>query len=96
MSEPILRIRNHHSAVCGDPPIVNGDDPALYIGYFENPHGEQWIFTYHRKTGSAELRGGDTGWNTVHEVEDGSVRGLTLGREESAWLQACWRAASGR
>ena len=92
MSEPLLRIRNHHAGACGDPPIVNSDDPALYIGYFENPHGEQWIFTCDRKTGKAELRGGDTGWNTVHIVKDGLVHGLNLGHEESAWLQACWRA----
>lgn len=93
MSEPLLRIRNHHSAACGDPPIVSGDDPAVYIGYFENPHGEQWIFTFHRKTGKAELRGGDAGWNTVFEVRDGRAAGLNLGREELAWLQACWNAA---
>jgi len=94
MSEPLLRIRNHHSPACGDPPTVNGDDPAVYLGYFENPHGEQWIFTYHRGTGKAELRGGDVGWDSAHEVRDGSVPGLVLGKEESAWLQACWRAAA--
>ena len=59
MSESLLRIRNNHSVECGDPPIVNGDDADLYIGYFENMFGEQWIFTYHRKSHKAELRGGD-------------------------------------
>ncbi len=93
MSEPLLRIRNHHIPGCGDPPIVTGDDPALYIGYFENPHGEQWIFTYHRETGKAELRGGDAGWNSAHEVQDGSVRGLVLDTAERAWLMACWLSA---
>jgi len=93
MSEPLLRIRNHHVAGCGDPPIISGDDPNLYIGYFENPYGEQWIFTYHRKTHTAELRGGDVGWNTVNTVVDGKVPGLILGSEEATWLQACWRAA---
>lgn len=96
MSEPLLRIRNHHVAECGDPPIVNGDDPAVYIGYFENPHGEQWIFTYHRETKRAELRGGDAGWNTGLEVEDGIVEGLPLGQAEGMWLAACWWAATGR
>lgn len=95
MSEPLLRIRNHHGAACGDPPIVDGDDAALYIGYFENPHGEQWVFTYHRKTGKAELRGGDVGWNTMLKVKDGAVADLILGVEEAAWLKACWRAATG-
>ena len=45
MSEPLLTIRNHHSPTCGDPPIVNEEDRDTYIGYFENQHGEQWVFT---------------------------------------------------
>lgn len=94
MSEPLLKIRNHHSPTCGDPPIVNGDDPALYIGYFENPFGEQWIFTYDRKTKKGLLRGGDAGWNTALDVE-GDTPAVVLGPEESQWLKACWRAASG-
>lgn len=69
MSDPLLRIRNHHTPSCGDPPIVRGDDPSVYIGYFENPYGEQWIFTYDRKLQRGELRGGDVGWNSVHVVE---------------------------
>lgn len=95
MSEPLLRIGNHHGAGCGDPPLIASDDPDLYVGYFENPQGEQWVFTYHRQTQKAELRGGDVGWDTVHAVADGAVGGLILGREEVAWLQACWRAAVG-
>jgi hypothetical protein len=93
MSEPLLRVVNHHSASCGDPPIVNDDDRSLYIGYFENPFGEQWIFTFDRNTHKAELRGGDVGWDRVYEVTGGRVPGLILGPEELAWLQACWRAA---
>jgi hypothetical protein len=96
MSEPLLRIRNHHVPGCGDPPIVNGDDPALYIGYFENPHGEQWVFTYHRGTKRAQLQGGDSGWNKLLEVADGAVDGLTLDPVEAMWLKACWKAATGR
>src|SRR5437763_1217392 len=95
MSEPLLRIRNHHVAGCGDPPIINGDDPAVYIGYFENEYGEQWVFTYHRKTRNAELRGGDAGWNTLYKVVDGCAAGLILTEEERTWLRACWRAATG-
>jgi hypothetical protein len=95
MSEPLLRIRNHHTAQCGDPPIVNGDDPATYIGYFENPFGEQWVFTYNRDTKKAELRGGDAGWNKMFEVVAPTVMGLILSREEATWLGSCWRAATG-
>ena len=75
------------------PPIVSDEDRDIYIGYFENRHGEQWLFTCHRKTRKVELRGGDIDWNTVHKVENGTVEGLILNAEERAWLQACWRAA---
>lgn len=93
MTEPILKIPNHHAPGCGDPPIVNGDDPAVYIGYFENSFREQWIFTYDRATQRGELRGGDVGWNTVHEVENGKADGLVLDSSEAVWLQTCWQAA---
>jgi len=93
-SDPLLRIHNHHVPSCGDPPIVNSDDPDVYIGYFENSYGEQWVFTYSRKTKAGTLRGGDVGWNTPFEVPDGTAPGLILGQEEAMWLRACWSAAS--
>jgi hypothetical protein len=96
MSEPLLRLRNHHSAQCGDPPILSGDDPSVYIGYFENSYGEQWIFSYHRRTQKAELRGGDAGWNHPFEVKEGIAAGLVLAPDEATWLSACWRAVSGQ
>lgn len=92
MSDPLLQIPNHHTAACGDPPIVDGTDDC-YVGYFENPYGEQWIFTLDRTTGKATLRGGDVGWNTKFDVLDGTVADLILGPEERLWLQACWSAA---
>ena len=93
MSDPLLTIRNQHAATCGDPPIFDGSAENCYVGYFENPYGEQWIFTLDRGTGKATLRGGDVGWNTKFEVANGSVAGLNLGREEQLWLQACWASA---
>lgn len=94
MSEPLLRITNHHALTCGDPPIINSDDPNIYIGYFENTHGEQWIFTYNRKTKKAQLLGGDAGWNTRNEITDAVAPGLVLSAEEAKWLEACWHAAT--
>ena len=94
MSDPLLQIRNHHSGSSGDPPIFSGQDPSVYIGYFENTFGEQWIFTFDRKTKQAELRGGDAGWNTIFEVHDGTANGLILRPDESAWLKACWLAVN--
>ena len=95
MSEPLLQIRNRHTPECGDPPIINNDDEDLYIGYFENPFGEQWVFMHHKKTQVSELRGGDVEWNTSTPVIDGTPTGINLGKPEAAWLQACWQAATG-
>jgi len=93
MSEPLLKIRNHHAATCGDPPIINGDESHLYIGYFENEHGEQWIFTRDRKTGIATLRGGDIGWNTAIDVTSGPNTELILSASEQNWITACLKAS---
>ena len=93
MSDPLLKIANHHTAACGDPPIVDGSAENCYVGYFENPYGEQWIFTLDRGTGKATLRGGDVGWNTQFDVTNGAVADLILGKEEQLWLQACWLSA---
>ncbi len=95
MSEPLLRICNHHALECGDPPIVNSDDPNIYVGYFENPFGEQWVFTYNRETAAAELRGGDIGWNIAIPVQNGVAHDLNLGAAEKSWLSACWAACCG-
>ncbi len=92
MSEPLLKIENHHSAACGDPPIIDGSAEDCYVGYFENSFGEQWIFKLDRQTGRATLQGGDVGWNTKFEVTNGAVADLILGKEELFWLQACWLA----
>ena len=95
MSEPLLRVQNRHTGSCNDPPIVSNDDPDVYIGYFENPFGEQWIFSFDRKSGKALIRGGDAGWNTTFPVQDGEAVGLNLGAAELLWLQACWKATCG-
>ena len=73
MSDPLLKIANHHTTACGDPPIVDGSAENCCVGYFENPHGEQWIFTLDRGTGKATLRSGDVGWTTKFDVTNGTV-----------------------
>ena len=93
--KPFLQIPNHHLASCGDPPTIIGGDENVYIGYYENQHGEQWVFTYDRRTKMAQLRGGDVGWETLYAVEDGVAPDLILGLEEQLWLRACWVAATG-
>ena len=41
MSDLLLKLTNYHSAACGDPPIIDGSAENCYIGYFEDPYGEQ-------------------------------------------------------
>ncbi len=84
MSDPLLKISNHHALASGDPPIIDDSKPQQYIGYFENMFGEQWIFTRDRSTGEATLRGGDIGWNQVIDVTDGLTGNLALNATENA------------
>jgi hypothetical protein len=74
MSEPMLTIHNRHSAACGIPPAVSTEAADLYIGYFENRHGEQWIFTFDRATREARLRGRDAG----HRPRACGIRSLVV------------------
>jgi len=93
MSEPLLKIRNHHIPSSGDPPIIDGDAENSYVGYFENPYGEQWVFVFDRDSRTAILRGGDVGWNEQFDITDGSTGNLILGKEELLWLEACLLAS---
>lgn len=93
MDQPFIQFWNQHSENCGKPPAVTNASGKKYHGYFENRHGEQWVFVYDRDTKTGELRGGDIGWDTVVLVKDGHVD-VTLGKAEATWLQACWAAAT--
>ena len=54
---------NYHSRSCGRPPRLRTTaEPGLYHGHFENCHGEQFVFTFDRATGSGIVSGGDLGW----------------------------------
>jgi len=94
MSTPLLAVYNNHSPSCGVPPIARNSEET-YIGYFENMHGEQWVFTYNRKTRVGVLYGGDIDWGG-RPVVDGTVTGLPLSDEEAGWLRTCWMAAVGK
>ena len=59
----IFAAHNRHDERCGSPPrLRNTDNPSLYYGYFENRHGEQFVFTFDRTTGTGTISGGDLGW----------------------------------
>ena len=91
----LFSVSNNHVEGSGDPPIIDGDQPGFYFGYFANEHGEQAIYVYDHETGEATLRMGDVGWSDVHHVVDGEVEDLLLTTAERAWLLACWMATGG-
>jgi hypothetical protein len=66
--------------------------PNLYLGYFENEHGEQAVCVYDRDSKQAVLYLGDAGWETSHTVVDGAVPDLVLSEVERLWVRACWQA----
>jgi hypothetical protein len=60
----VFAAHNLHNVRCGSPPrLRNTDNPALYHGYFENRHGEQFVFTLDQATGTGTISGGDLGWD---------------------------------
>jgi hypothetical protein len=70
----LRRPRARHTAACGTPPAVTNESADLYIGYFANRYGEQWIFTFDRAMREAKLGGGDPGWAArTWCVTDGST-----------------------
>jgi hypothetical protein len=91
-ASPLLTIHSHHRAPY--PSWQTSPDDGRYLGYFENSYGEQWIFEYDYATESGVLRGGDVDWEPHKVGEGGQVPGLNLGREEQAWVYACWLAAT--
>jgi hypothetical protein len=93
MSNPFFQMWNKHAESCGEPPPVSNEASKNYYGYFENKHGEQWIFVYDRQKKTGELRGGDIGWGTTVAVIEGKAE-MNLNRDEAAWLEACWAAAT--
>ncbi len=89
---PLFSVSNHHTADCGRPPALNGDEPNTYHSYFENSFGEQSIFVYNRATKKTVLWCGDAGWQQPFTVVNGLAQYLILSPVEQIWLKACWEA----
>jgi hypothetical protein len=87
----LLEIDNVHGAGCGLPPSIDAADK--YVGYFENPHGEQWVFIGDSRTGKAVLRGGDCGWEREYKLSLKSPCPDTILNEpEKMWIITCFMA----
>ena len=90
----LLEIDNLHVPDSGLAPSIDATDK--YIGYFENPYGEQWVFVGDRKAGKAVIRGGDVGWESEHEISvDSPCPDMILNEPEKHWIVACFMAMSG-
>jgi hypothetical protein len=98
-AELVFAAHNVHYPSCGRPPrLRNTDDPGLYYGYFENFHGEQFVFTFDRTSGTGTVAGGDLDWGNPKsftlELLDEALRSTqrlaaqieALGRTEASAL----------
>lgn len=90
----LFQVRNRHSAASGTPPHIDDRRPSQYLGYFENPSGEQAVFVYDRDANQAVVYLGDAGWEAPHAVVDGAVPDLVLSETELQWVRACSHAAT--
>jgi hypothetical protein len=73
----VFAAHNNHTPQCGLPlRVQNTDNPGLYYGYFENCHGEQFVFVFDRATKTGTISGGDLDW--------GKPKTFTLGIVEEA------------
>lgn len=86
MKSILFVVCNHHLG--NGPEIFNGDD-GRYYSYFENEHGEQWIFTYDKLKRVARVYGGDMAWQ---ELKTKDFKDLILNTPERLWLDACLHA----
>jgi hypothetical protein len=67
-AELVFAAENMHTPSCGPPPrIRNTAKPGFYYGYFENRHGEQFVFTFDRASSTGMVSGGDLDWRQPKE-----------------------------
>lgn len=92
--QALLTIHNRHSQKCGEAPQITNDDRSRYIGYFQNEHGDQWIFVDDPATGPATLRCGDATWSTIYTIHGPGDLPNSITDTERAWILACWQAAT--
>ena len=78
MTTPLFSVNNHQIKECGKPPTFTDADRTLgdRRSYFENRHGEQWIFTHNRDTRLIRVYSGDCGWDKVLSVRRFSLATL--------------------
>jgi hypothetical protein len=92
MAGPLLSIKNYHVAGCGTPPDF-GAMKNVYIGYFMDELGEQYVYLHKDETDEDLLYVGDISWESPLRVGDnGSVDGVNA--LAAVWVAACWTSAT--
>ncbi len=91
----IFSITNHHVEVAGVPPHIDDSQGNQLHYYFENRHGDQFIFVYDLDTNAGVLYCGDAGWEHPDSVMNGEPQRIALNTIEQAWLKDCWNTATG-
>jgi hypothetical protein len=91
--KPLLTVFNTHAASCGEPPDETNELSGRYVGYFQNEHGDQWLFMSDPETGTATLRSGDAGWDTTYTLRGPEDLPASMTDSERAWVLACLQAA---
>lgn len=90
----ILMIRNRHRQPAPDLQPIVGQD--CYVSYFENAHGNQWIFVRPHGDDRGLLYGSAVSWKPL-EVADGTpeqlVPELAFDDHEQSWLHTAWQAS---
>lgn len=67
VKDVLLTIRSRHAEAAPDFEASVG--AGAYVSYFENEHGEQWVFVRDRGAQHAAVYGGDNGWELVEVYE---------------------------
>ena len=87
----LLQIENCHVDECGLPPNI--DAKEKYISYFENSHGEQWVFIGDEQNKKASIYGGDINWEKPIEISNERIcPNMVLDDLEKNWIVLCWAA----
>lgn len=89
----ILTIRNRHRQPGPDLQPIVGQD--CYVSYFENAHGNQWIFVRPHGADGAVLYGSTADWRP-YEVDGQVAPELDLDEHERSWLRTAWDTSSAR
>jgi hypothetical protein len=77
-------------------PITTNALEQRYVGFFVNNLGEKWLFVYDSQLGGGILLGNDCDWEII-PLGNGKVpiiNDVSLGEDETLWLQSCWMASS--